>query len=115
MSVRSKEQLRHCQAELLAEYRAARTHGGRVSATGTMATTGYRIGKITSVVASDETYGAHLVVKPQVFSGQPPSSSNSSSPTRIVYPTPNLAVGDYSVDEYVALWIATGAEFAVKL
>lgn len=115
MAVRSLEQLRWEQERLLEGYRSGRTRHGSVSSMDSAAATRYRIGKVTSVVPSDETYGAHLVVKPQVFSGRPPASSNSSEPTRIAYPTPNLTVGNYTVGEYVALWLAKGGEFAVKL
>ena len=115
MVVRSQEQLRRDQAELLEAYRSGRTRSGAVRSAGAETATECRIGKITSVVTSDETHGPHLVVKPQVFSGRPPAPSDSTMPTRIAYPTPNLAVGNYKINEHVALWIADGAELAVKL
>lgn len=118
MSVRSWRQLRFAQAKTLEQYRISRSRSGAVFAEDSgrrRMTTAYRVGKITSVVTSDETYGPHLVVKPQAFSGRPPTPSDSSQPTRVVYPMPNLVVGNYAVDEYVALWITDGAEFAVKL
>ena len=115
MAVRSLEELRRDQAELLAAYRSALGEPGKTARAEARSATGYRVGKITTVVTSDATYGPHLVVKPQGFSGRPPVVSDSTLPTRIAYPTPDRVVGDYQVDEYVALWIAPGAELAVKL
>ena len=115
MAVRSREQLRRDQVKLLEAYRSGRAQSGAVRSTESESAIACRIGKITSVVTSDETHGAHVVVKPQVFKGRPPVPSDSTVPTRIAYPTPSLSVGDYQVDEYVALWIADGAELAVKL
>ncbi len=80
-----------------------------------MVAPGWRIGRITAVVSSDPTHGPHLVIKPQVFSDRPPVPSDSAIPTQIAYPTPTRTVGDYQVDEYVALWITKGAAWAVKL
>ena len=115
MPVRSQEQLRRDQAELLEAYRAEQRRSGASPTADTAGARGYHIGRITSVVTSDETHGAHLVVKPQAFSGRPTAASNSSIPGQIAYPTPNLSVVDYAVDEYVALWTAKGAALAVKL
>lgn len=115
MAVRSPEQLRRDQAELLETYRGGRSEVGQAVEGEVAAAPPYRIGRITTVVGSDETHGPHLVVKPQSFSDRPPVIADSSGPTRIAYPTPNLSVGNYQVDEYVGLWITKGAELAVKL
>ena len=73
------------------------------------------IGKVTSVVTSDPTYGAHLVIEPQAFSGTPPAASAASQPSLRGYPTPDRVVTDYVVNEYVSVRTARGALLALKL
>ena len=63
----------------------------------------------------DPTYGAHLVVQPQVFSGTPPVASAAVKPEVRAYPTPNNVVTDYAVNEFVVLVTARGALLAVKV
>lgn len=102
------------------DYRSGHPGSGAVLSTaagglGALWGSPYRIGKITSVVTSDDTHGPHLVVKPQAFSGRPPLACNSDLPALLAYPTPNLRVESYQVGEYVAVWTAEGARLAVKL
>lgn len=67
------------------------------------------------MVTCDEPRGAHLVVKPQAFSGRPPLASDADLPTLVAYPTPNLRIESYQVGEYVAVCTAKGGRLAVKL
>jgi len=116
MGIRTRDELRRDQAGILEAYRARRAETDVVEASGgdggVVAGT---IGKVTSVVTSDPTLGAHLVVQPQVFSGAPATASDASRPVVITYPTPNHVVGDYSVDECVRLLTVRGAVLAGKL
>ena len=116
MSVRSLERLRADQAAILDAHRRreAALPGAAVPAAAALdqVTT---IGQVTTVVTSDPTYGAHLVVQPQAFSGTPPSPGAAAQATVRAYPTPNRVVGDYSVNEYVSLLVTRGALLAVKL
>ena len=114
MGIRSLSQLRADQAALLAEYRgrnarAVETLGVEKSETVTT------IAKVSSVVTSDPTYGAHLVVNLQEFSGTPRVAGAASKPSLRAYPTPNRVVADYAADEFVVLQTARGALLAVKL
>ena len=115
MSVRTLSELRDDQQELLQQLQAGSARGGVASGGPPPSEPPLRIAKITQMVSSHATYGAHLVVQPQFFSGQPPSALDSTAPPRRAYPTPNRTVTDYAVDEYVALWVSRGAEFALKL
>lgn len=115
MAVRTLEELRRDQQELLQQLQTGSAAAGSFIAPPGTTAIPLRIGKVTQVVTSDATYGPHLVVRQQVFSGQPPAASDSSAPARRAYPSPNRAVGDYVVNEYVALWVTRRAEFALKL
>ncbi len=114
MSVRSIEQLREDQAALLAEYRG-RLGGGVAAPSSAGVDVVATIAKVTSIVTSDPTYGAHLVVQSQAFAGSPPTASAAAKPTVRVYATPNRVVTDYSVGEFVLLQTARGALLAMKL
>ncbi len=117
MSIRSIEQLRVNQSAIMGEYRSRRseaavTGAGRVSAgVDTVAT----LGRVTGVVTVDATYGPHLTVAVQVFGGTPPLASDAAKPIQRAYPTPNHAVADYAVNEFVELLPARGALLATKL
>ncbi len=116
MSVRSLDILRREQERLLAQYRARRRTAEQVvqlpTAGPAAVVTSY--GRVTSVVSSDPTYGAHLVVAPQQFTGMPPSISDSSAASLRCYAAPNRTVSDYSVNEYVKVLAAKGAFIADK-
>ena len=115
MAVRTRDELRRDQQELLEQLRSSGAPVGSFSGSPPSAGPALRIGQVTEVVTSHATYGPHLVVQPQLFSGRPAVASNSTAPTRRVYPAPNRTVGDYAVDDFVALWIARGAELALEL
>lgn len=114
VGVRSIGQLREDQAALLAEY-LGRSVGGDAAASIAEVDAVVTISKVTSVVTSDPTYGAHLVVQSQAFSGTPPAASTAAKPTVRVYPTPNRVVTDYSVGEFVRVLTCRGAVLGSKL
>jgi len=66
------------------------------------------------VVASDPTYGPHLVVAPQTVSGTPPVFTDAVTAEVRCYPPPNHVVGDYSVNEQVKILAVRGAYIADK-
>ncbi len=72
------------------------------------------LGKITQVVGSDPTYGPHLVVQPQEYTGAPPSASDSIANALRCYPTSNHVVGDYAVDEFVSIQILAQSDAYVS-
>lgn len=116
MPVRFVEGLRRDQAALTDELRRLSAAAGAVAQLprpGT-ATTVLLWGQVTSVVSSDETYGPHLMVQPQAFSGVPPTAADTSGAALRCYPSPNRVVGDYSVDEYVKVLTCRGALIADK-
>ena len=114
MGIRTREELHEDQAGLLAEYRAGL--GAESMTEGAVAAEAAAlIGRVTSVVTSDPTYGAHLVVEPQVFTGTPPAASAASQAPVRAYPTPERVVTDYSVDEYVSVVTVRGGLLALKL
>ncbi len=114
MSVRSLGALREDQAALLSEYRG-RDRNGVASSGAEEIELVAAYAKVTTVVTSDGTYGAHLVVTPQEFAGTPPGAQDASKPTRRAYPTPNRVVADYTVGEFVLLHSARGALVGMKL
>lgn len=114
MGIRTLSQLRVDQAALLEEYRGRNVEAvGPSSVEEIEAVTTFA--KVSSVVTSDPTYGAHLVVDLQEFSGTPRVPAAASKPSLRAYPTPNRVVTDYAVNEYVVLQTARGALVAVKL
>ncbi len=114
MGIRTLSRLRADQAALLADYRARHEDGGGISGAEEVAAVA-TMAKVSSVVTSDPTYGAHLVVDAQEFSGTPRVPSAAAKPSLRAYPTPNRVVTDYAVNEYVQLQTARGALLAVKL
>ena len=73
--IRTSETLRRDQAEILSSYRQDMMRQGSVAVLprpgGTTAPGIY--GRVSSVVGSDPTYGPHLVVVRQEWSGTPPT------------------------------------------
>ena len=114
MAIRTREQLDQDQAALLAEYRAGLSADSSAPSAGEAEAVAL-IGKVTSVVTSDPTYGAHLVVQSQAFVGTPPVAAAAAKPTVRVYATPNRAVTDYAVGEFVHLLTCRGAVLAAKM
>ncbi len=118
MAIRSREQRQEDAERILDEYRE-RLSGfadeDREEPSLSMPTS--VLGKITLVVGSDPTYGPHLVVQPQEYTGTPPSASDSIANTIRCYPTPNHVVGDYAVNDFVSIQILaqSDAYVAAKL
>lgn len=113
---RSMDTLRRDQAVILSAYRdekAARDSVAVLPRPGTM-TASALYGRVGSVVTSDPTFGSHLVVVRQDWSGTPPTVSDAGDATMRCCPTPNHTVGSYSVDEYVRITAARGAMLAEK-
>ena len=118
MAIRSREQRKEDAERILTEYRARRSgSAGEDREEPSQAMPTSLLGKITQVVSSDATYGPHLVVQPQEYTGTPPAAADSIANTLRCYPTPNHAVGDYAVNEYVSIQILaqSDAYVAVKL
>jgi len=118
MAIRSRKQRKEDAERILAEYRERLSGSAgdeREEPSPAMPTS--VLGKITQVVGSDATYGPHLVVQPQEYTGTPPAAADSIANTLRCYPTPNHAVGDYAVNEYVSIQILaqSDAYVAVKL
>ena len=118
MAIRSREQRKENAERILSEYRE-RLGGsaGEDREEPSLAMPTSVLGKITQVVSSDATYGPHLVVQPQEYTGTLPSASDSIANTVRCYPTPNHVVGDYAVDEFVSIQILaqSDAYVAAKL
>ena len=118
MAIRSRQQQQEDAERILAEYLASTQVGGdEDSQEPSLPMPTSLLGKITTVVTSDATYGPHLVVQPQEYTGVPPTAADSITSTIRTYPTPNHVVGDYAVDEFVAIQILaqSDAYVAVKL
>ncbi|MCH8851896.1 MAG: hypothetical protein IID41_04515 [Planctomycetes bacterium] len=118
MAIRSREQRQEDAERILSEYRARLSgSGGEDREEPSLAMPTSVLGKITQVVGSDLTYGPHLVVQPQEYTGAPPSASDSITNTLRCYPTPNHVVGDYAVNEFVTIQILaqSDAYVAAKL
>lgn len=116
MAVRNLDQLRRDQVALADELRRLKQHQAGIAqlpAPGT-ATTVILWGKVTSVISSDPTYGPHLLVQPQTFSGTPAAPSDTTGPALRCYPTPNHVVTDYAVNEYVKVLTCRHALLADK-
>ena len=118
MAIRSRQQRQEDAERILADY-LTRIKGGagedEEEPSPAMPTS--VLGKVTQVVGSDPTYGPHLVVQPQQYTGNPPSAADSIAGTIRCYPTPNHVVGDYAVDEFVSIQIVaeSDAYVAAKL
>lgn len=114
MSIRTRTKLMEDQAALLD---VLRQRGGAgvelgVAESPDAVTT---IAKVTGIVTSDATYGAHLTVRPQQFTGTPPAAGNAAKPILRAYPTPNHVVTDYAVNDFVLLLTARGGLLAGKM
>ena len=115
--IRSMETLRRDQSAILSAYRdeqVVRDSVAILPRPGTM-TASVLYGRVNSIVTSDPTYGPHLIVVRQDWSGTPPTVSDATGATVRCYPTPNNTVSSYSVNEYVRITAARGAMLAEKL
>ncbi len=115
--IRSLETLRRDQTEILSSWRAEERIQSEVAQLprpgGVIAPAIY--GRVSSVVTSDPTYGPHLMVMRQQWSGTPPTVSDASTPEVRCYPAPNHTVSDYAVNDYVRITAAHGAMVAETL
>ncbi len=113
---RSAEVLRRDQAEILRAYRGERARAGEVAVLPRPGGAGAAViyGRVSEVVPSDPTYGPHLMVVRQVWSGVPPQISDGEAAVRC-YPTPNRTVSDYAVNDYVRIAAMRGAMVAERL
>lgn len=114
MSIRSLSQLREDQAALLGEYRSRLEPELPVVGAEGLAPV-MTIGKVIGFVFSDPTYGHHLWVQPQEFTGTPPVAVPAPKPVLRVYPTPNHSTFDYSLFEWIVIRTARGALLAERL
>ncbi len=118
MAIRSRSQRKKDAEQTLADYLADTKGGGDEDLPEPSTAMPTRVlGKITQVVTSDPTYGPHLVVQPQEYTGTPPAVSDSVASTVRCYPTPNNTVSTYAVDEFISMQIIADshAYVAVKL
>jgi len=115
--VRPLDVLRRDQAEVLEECRRGQRRGESVAVLprpgGVVSPVVY--GRVTAVVTSDPTYGPHLVVVRQRWTGTPPSCSDMAGVTVRCYPSPNRSVSDDAVDDYLRVVAARGAMIAEAL
>ena len=118
MAIRSRQQRQEDAERILTDYLTGTKGGaGEDEQEPSPAMPASVLGKVTQVVGSDPTYGPHLVVQPQQYTGAPPTTADSIANTIRCYPTPNHVVGDYAVDEYVSIQILaqSDAYVAIKL
>jgi len=115
--IRTVEVLRRDQAEVLASLREDQAPQGAVAVLprpgGAIATAVY--GRVSEKVGSDTIYGPHLLVIRQMWSGVPPTVSDAEGEPVRCYPTPNLTLDDYAVNDYVRIVAARGAMVAEAL
>lgn len=115
--IRPAETLKRDQSDILASYRDEK---GAVAAPTTLPRPGLAstlgvYGRVSSVVVSDETYGPHLLIARQQWTGTPPTASDAPTPEIVCYPGPNHEIGDYSTGDYVRIVVAHGAMIAELL
>ena len=116
MTVRTIDDLRRDQAELLGAYRDQLGGAGAGGAASrALPRAALQWGRVTQVVTSDETYGPHLVVQGYTYTGSPPVASASAAATLRCYPAPGKAISDYTVNDYVRLTPTAGAVIAEPL
>jgi hypothetical protein len=115
--IRDIETLRRHQKEILGSYREDMAKRDPVAVLprpgGNIASGVY--GRVSAVVADDPSYGAHLLVIRQQWTGTPPVASDSPATPVRCYPAPHRTIGDYAVDDYVRLVAAYGAMIAELL
>ncbi len=115
--IRSMETLRRDQAEIISAFRRESAARGSVAVLPRpgvpLALAVY--GRVASLVSSDQTYGPHLMVARQTWSGTPPTVLDAPDAQVRCYPTPNHTVSDYNVDDYVRIVAAHGAMVAEQL
>ena len=115
--IRDMDKLLGEQAAILSAYREQRAARVEVAVLprpgGSIALCIY--GRVSAVVGADADYGPHLLVVRQQWSGAPPTVADASESATRCYPTPNRAVSDYAVNEYVRMAVTHGAMVAEKL
>jgi hypothetical protein len=114
--IRSIDRLHQDQAAVLAAYRNDTNRDTVASLPrpgGVTAVTVYA--RVSQVIASDETYGPHLLVIRQQWANTPPAPTDATADETRCYPTPNHAVTDYEVNELVRLVVAHSCLLAERL
>lgn len=115
--LRTLDRLQQDQAALVAAYRTDTAARDTIAALprpgGTTAVTAYA--RVSHIVTSDPTYGPHLRVVRQKFTGTPPSPTDATTEATRCYPTPNHTVSDFEVGELVRLIVAHSCLLAERL
>lgn len=118
MQVRSIGELKSAQSRMLTAYKTERhTSAAEVDQQGDAENVNpdIGIGRVDQVVTSDATFGPHLKIALQHFSGAPPVATDASTTLQVFYPSPGKSVNDYAVNERVGLMTASGVRWALKL
>jgi len=69
----------------------------------------YSFGRVAQVVTSDETYGPHVWVVRQVWSGTPPVPTDAVLDQSRGYPLPGVDVTSFTTDQLVRMNYVSGA------
>lgn len=116
MQVRTLGQLKATQSRMLELYKQDRSAANAAPSDEPVAAAfESAVGRIDDIVTADETLGPHMKVALQQFAGSPPSPADASGATQVYYPVPGRSVGDFAIDEYVKLLVASGVRLAAKL
>lgn len=114
---RTLDRLQQDQAAVMAAYRNDAVGHDTVATLprpgGTTTVTAYA--RVAQIVTSDPTYGPHLRVVRQQFTGTPPAATDATTEATRCYPTPNHAVTDYGVDEIIRLAVVHSCLLAERL
>ncbi len=108
--MRTLQQLLDDQDRLLSRWRQSQqiqSGSAARSASGTVVS-GLQFGKVQSVIPTDPTYGAHLLVLEQTPSGHPPVWQDASRPVIRAYPAPGISVTAFSTDQIVRVHFLNG-------
>lgn len=76
---------------------------------------GSAFGRVVEVVPADATYGPHLKVMRQDWTGVPPVPSDGGFGPSRCYPPPGGAVSSFSVGQYVRMTVVGGAVIAEEI
>jgi hypothetical protein len=114
--IRTLDRLLRDQAAVLAAYRHDTGHDTVAALPrpgGLTAVTAY--GRVSQIIAADPTYGPHLLVIRQQWTGDPPTPTDATTDETRCYPTPNHAVTDYAANDLVRLAVAHSCLLAERL
>ncbi len=108
--MRTLPQLLDDQDRLLSRWRQSQqiqSESAARSASGSVVSP-LQFGKVQSVIPTDPTYGAHLLVLVQTPSGNPPVWQDASRPAIRAYPAPGMSVTEFSADQIVRVYFLNG-------